>query len=242
MSKYILYDLPSKGRCACWSLNPWKTRLALNYKNIPYETQWVEYPDIKSVLSPHVPPNPPNSFADYTIPTMQFPPNNYIMDSRAIATHLESLHPPPQFPSLHLDSPYLSKVEAILPKVTDALRGVWTHLAPYVLLNEPSREYFVRTREARIGKSLDEFRKEKGGEEAWIEASVGLKELGTLLGEEEGPFFMGGTPSYADFVVVGFLQFQKVIDERFLERLVKIEPTLGKLYDACKPWLERDNY
>ncbi|KAH6676824.1 hypothetical protein B0J14DRAFT_361193 [Halenospora varia] len=240
MTKYILYDLPSKGRCACWSLNPWKTRLALNYKNIPYETQWVEYPDIKSLLSPHVQPNPPNSLADYTIPTMQFSPAHYIMDSKAIALHLESQHPSR---SLHLDSPYLSKVEAILiPKIADPLRGVWTHLAPNVLLNEPSREYFVRTREARIGKSLEEFKKEKGGEEAWIEASSGLKELGTLLGEVEGPYFMGETPSYADFVVVGFLQFQKVIDERFLERIVGIESSLGRLYDACKPWLERDDH
>lgn len=122
---------------------------------------------------------------------MQFSPTHYIMDSKAIALHLESQHPSP---SLHLDSPYLSKVEAILiPKIADPLRGVWTHLAPNVLLNEPSREYFVRTREARIGKSLEEFRKEKGGEEAWIEASAGLKDLGTLLGEVEGPYFMGET-------------------------------------------------
>lgn len=62
-SKVILYDLPSKGRCACWSLNPWKSiavfasmqesilmllvaRLALNFKGVPYETKWLEYPDV----------------------------------------------------------------------------------------------------------------------------------------------------------------------------------------------------
>ena len=70
MSKTILYDLPSK-QGGCWSLNPWKSealhfpkfeqeqqlrffppaRLALNFKQIPYETQWVEYPDLKKTLS-----------------------------------------------------------------------------------------------------------------------------------------------------------------------------------------------
>ena len=29
MSEYVLYDLPSKGRCACWSLNPWKSESLL---------------------------------------------------------------------------------------------------------------------------------------------------------------------------------------------------------------------
>ncbi|KAF1353807.1 hypothetical protein BDV97DRAFT_347477 [Delphinella strobiligena] len=38
-SKVLLYDIPSKGeRPTCWSPNGWKIRLALNYKNIPYDT------------------------------------------------------------------------------------------------------------------------------------------------------------------------------------------------------------
>lgn len=73
-NEIILYDLPSTAKCACWSLNPWKgmhgiasilmdcigqvgddftdllamtARLALNYKGLPYKTEWVEYPDLK---------------------------------------------------------------------------------------------------------------------------------------------------------------------------------------------------
>lgn len=45
-SSTILYDLPSKGDCKCWSPNTWKVRLPLNFKGIPYTTEWVEYPDI----------------------------------------------------------------------------------------------------------------------------------------------------------------------------------------------------
>jgi len=48
MANIILYDLPSKDPCGCWSLNPWKTRMALNYKGVDYNTEWVEYPDIAS--------------------------------------------------------------------------------------------------------------------------------------------------------------------------------------------------
>lgn len=46
----VLFDLPSKDRCHCWSLNPWKTRLLFNYKGLDYTTEWVEYPDIKSTF------------------------------------------------------------------------------------------------------------------------------------------------------------------------------------------------
>ena len=48
--------------------------------------------------------------------------------------------------------------------------------------------------------------------------------------------------SYADFVIVGMLHFFKVIDESIYDRVIKTEPECGKLYDACKPWLERDGH
>jgi len=65
------------------------------------------------------------------------------------------------------------------------------HLVPKRLLNEPSREYFERTRKERLGKSLDVFAKEEGGEEAWVEAMPGIKGLGEVLGREEGPYVLG---------------------------------------------------
>jgi hypothetical protein len=48
--------------------------------------------------------------------------------------------------------------------------------------------------------------------------------------------------SYADFVIVGMLQFFKEVDEDIYERLVKAEPEFGKLYDVCKQWLERNDH
>jgi hypothetical protein len=40
---------------------------------------------------------------------------------------------------------------------------------------------------------------------------------------------------------VGWLRFYKVIEDLF-KRVVAIEPALGKLYDASKQWLERDDH
>lgn len=48
--------------------------------------------------------------------------------------------------------------------------------------------------------------------------------------------------SYADLVIVGGLQFFKVIDEEMFAKVVKIEPAFGTLYEASKKWLERDGH
>ncbi|KAH7309250.1 hypothetical protein BKA65DRAFT_519492 [Rhexocercosporidium sp. MPI-PUGE-AT-0058] len=238
MSQVVLYDLPSKGRCSCWSLNPWKTRLALNFKGIDYKTEWVEYPDIKSRLSPHVPPNT-TSDTEYTIPAVQFSDGKYIMGSTPIAERLEKEYPSP---SLHLDSPIIGEVYSVIGKITETLRAVWLPRVPVNLLNECSSEYFHRTREAFIGKPLTQYMKEEGGEEAWVEALPAIKALGELVKKNGGPYVMGKTPSYPDFIIVGFLQFFKVIEEDMYQRLVKVDSALGELYDACKPWLERDGH
>lgn len=53
---------------------------------------------------------------------------------------------------------------------------------------------------------------------------------------------MNALASYADFVIVGMLHFFNRVDEAIFERVVKTEPECGKLYDACKQWLERDDH
>ena len=109
---------------------------------------------------------------------------------------------------------------------------------------------------------LPQLEKEMGGDDAWVNATPALKELGTLLKTEGGPFLMGKTGeafyrsmivttqylilfltvSYADLVIVGILEFAKRIRGDLYERAVGIEPALKELYEASKPWLERDDH
>jgi len=181
-SKLVLFDLPSKGRCACWSLNPWKSvfhypsfslnaaltlkaRLALNFKGIEYETEWVEYPDVEPKLKSLYFPPLPRLFSTnfhsvaandasrnpipYSIPTVQFPSGEYIMDSKAIAERLEKDYPSSP---MHLDSHILRDVERLVSKQQETLRGVWMPDVPANLLNPVSAEYFDTTRSKRFGK------------------------------------------------------------------------------------------
>lgn len=110
------------------------------------------------------------------------------MDSLQIAERLEKEHPSP---SLRLEDPILSEVEKNLEKCKTPLRAVWLPQVPDNLLNPPSKDFFYETREASLGKSLSQFHREQGGEEAWIEALPGIKGLGLILRRNEGPFVLG---------------------------------------------------
>ena len=214
-----------------------KTRLIFNLKKIPYKTTWLEYPEIAPKLeSLGLAPN--TEGASYTSPAIVLPDGRPFMDSRIIAAELENLHPSP---SLHLNSPVLPQVEALMLKtVSLPLRGVIMPKIPKNLLNPPSAEYFERTRAKRFGCPLSELEKKTSEDEAWKNAEPAIYELAELLKKQSGPFFLGETVSYADLILVATLQFLKRIERRLFDKIVSIAPAFGKVYDASEGWLERE--
>lgn len=163
--------------------------MVLNYKDIPYKTEFIEYPDIAPTLKSFgLPPN--ENGTPYTIPAIRDANGKYIMDSRKIAHELEKQYPKP---SLHLDSPKLPRVEELYSKFLRPLLAVVLPLVPGNLLREPSAEYFLRTRKQAFGMPLAQFEKEQGGDKAWEAATSHLKELGDMLRAEDGPFVLGKT-------------------------------------------------
>ncbi|KAI4101079.1 MAG: hypothetical protein LQ339_005202 [Xanthoria mediterranea] len=230
-----LFDLPSKPPNRAWSYNPWKTRIVLNYKSIPYKTHWIEFPDI----APHfeslgVPPNAQGT--TYTVPTIHIPPSpsqskgEYIVDSKAIAIALEAKYPDPP---LHLDAPQLARVEELWGQAVKALIGVFVPDLVRTLLTDRNKEYM---------KDKIDLKTVVGGDEAWEGAKPVMEAIGLLLKEKGGPFVLGETVSYADFVLVSGMHWLKRSGGGTFERFVQIEPACGRLYDASKQWLERDDH
>ncbi|KAI8936485.1 hypothetical protein NX059_006890 [Plenodomus lindquistii] len=238
-SKVILYDLANKQNTG-WSLNPWKTRMVLNYKGIAYKTEWLEYPDVASTLSsfgiPPAPKDAPGYFVDYTIPAIRYADGSFAMDSWPIAHDLEKQYPEP---SLHLDNAIVTQVRDLIGDLFKPLRP---HILPRVplLLPERSAEYFYRTRKEQFGKPLQEVGAE-AGEANWEEAKKQAKVVGDLLRKHGGPFFLGETVSYADFILVSALHFFKRVDEGMFQKLMALDPSFDKVYEASKQWLEKDN-
>ncbi|KAF7553778.1 hypothetical protein G7Z17_g3377 [Cylindrodendrum hubeiense] len=221
----VLFDIPSKAPRAAWSLNPWKSML--------------EYPDIKPTLESHLPANP--STGAWTIPTVKFSDGTYLMDSRRIVSRIEESHPEPP---IHLDSPTLPKLEAIMSRLMEALQPIYLLAVPRELLSERGVEYWYSTRQERAGMPLEQLDKECGGQIAWNAGQPILHEVEALLKEsQDGPFFLGKTVSYADFVWVGFLIFMQRIGG--IDELYKISGDIqlhNDILEGTAPWHKRNDY
>ena len=161
------------------------------------------------------------------------------MDSLLIARALEGLQPEP---SLHLDSPYTDRMNAAVEKIWTALRTAIIYRVPQNILNDASVDHFRGTREKRFGGKLEEIAKGKW-EPAFQQAQEGLEHVKEMYGEHDGPFVLGREASWADFVFVGMLRFAEILTEKgdLFPRLVSFDESFGKVYEACKPWLKRDD-
>jgi len=159
------------------------------------------------------------------------------MDSTTIARALEAAHPTP---SLQLDHPMQARVKEVLIQAFKPIRGDVIPLIPGHVLSPGSIEYWVRTRTADLG-DLATYRKEHGGEKAYEEAHGALKAAAALLKENEGPFFLGREASYADFLWVSFVMFVKRATEEGFQRVVGVDEVLREHFEACGPWMERDD-
>lgn len=93
----IFYDIASSLPLRTFAPNPWKTRFALNFKCLPYRTQWVDMPDIASLREElGVPANRthPDSTPYHTLPVVQDATTGKLLgDSFEIALYLESAYP-----------------------------------------------------------------------------------------------------------------------------------------------------
>lgn len=218
-------------------------RIVLNYKNIPYRTQWIEYPDIAPTFALYgIPPNPASTKElAYTVPVVKFPNGDYLMQSYAIAQKLEELWPEP---SLHLDSDSYDKAVAALSKIGSALAPETRPWVPRNILNPASVEYFERTRSAQFGMSLvDLLKSDKAGENAWAAAEPGLQALKALLTENSsGPYIDGDHVSYGDLVLASNYAFMEMLHENLIKRLLGYDESIQRHYDACKKWLERSTF
>ncbi|RFU81180.1 glutathione s-transferase [Trichoderma arundinaceum] len=241
----ILYDLPSRNEAGnrAWSPNTWKVRLVLNYKNVPYKTSWIEYPDIEPTFSSFglLPNTASTGDIPYTVPVVKHSTAGYFMESFAIVKKLEELYPEP---SLHLDNGYYDKAYAALQEFALKTMPELIHRLPTGILNDESIEYFQRTRKEWFGMSLAELSKsDKAGENAWIDAEPALQAMRALLMENSsGPYIAGEQVCYADFVIAGGYELFDVVHNEWFKRWIAYDECFQKHYEACYKWMTRNTF
>jgi len=187
--------------------------MVLNYKQIPFKTEFSSYPDIEAKCRELGIEPTTTSDPCYTFPAIADPNGNggytYVSDSYKIARYLEKTYPntKPIFPANTLPLQHIFRSH-LVPIFWGPCFPLLLPLVP-PMLDDRGAEYFIRTREASFGKKMSELVPD--GSKSWAKVHESWGELVELLEmngrkmEEIGPFVMGNELSYVDLEIMGLL-------------------------------------
>ena len=194
----------------------------LNYKQLPYKTVWLSFPDIEPTLSKlgakttvKHPEDPAKPY--YTVPVILDENGDepqLITDSLAIAIYLDEKYP---------EKPILPKKGVALEYAFERffIKTAGIHIDPFIcpmtwpILDEPSQVYFRETREKWYGGKLeDDSPKGPIRDGHWKALNEGWDAVAAVL-DKNGPgsdFVAGGSePTRADFILISFLLWIKAV-------------------------------
>jgi glutathione S-transferase len=265
----VFYDIATRPPVekTCCSPNPWKTRLALNFKGVPYSTTWVALPDITKVRTTLKVP-PCRKFADgtdfFTLPIIEDPSTGSLVgDSFDIAVYLQKTYPDSGagdlFPPQTLDFDF--KHPAILVPLSECRESGFPEYAKFnvnvdaaftahVQLTVQGFPFDPATEEATKAEFV-----RRAGVTSWEDfALVGeardkVKEslrnmLGDLarllLRDSSGPFLLGTRASYADMIVGAWLRMMRATlpGSEWEEVRSWHGGLFGRLHDALEAYAE----
>ncbi|KAL4067238.1 hypothetical protein V8B97DRAFT_2025088 [Scleroderma yunnanense] len=213
MLPLILYDIPSNVDEIFWSPNTARPGFVLGYKDLPFETEWIEFPDIAGRMKEieAAPGSWPNGGLLYTLPVLRDPNTGAIItDSWDIVVYLENTYPEkPIFPK---DTKGLIRAYE-----TGYFSQFWPPIEFLVLrsaeiLRECSEEHYITTREKYFDKKLAEFSPEGPvRDQHWSSLEKAFSTTMSWYDKTDGRWFMGSTFSYADIIVACQLNWLKKV-------------------------------
>lgn len=169
------------------------------------------------------------------------PDGSYVMDSYKIADIIEEKHPEP---SLALNTPVQLRFRNIMINFMGQLTPIYVPGVAQRILGKESLDFFHTTRQEDVGMPLDDYRKQKGPG-AFERAEPFAREMTALLNEtSSGPYFLGDTVSYTDFMWAGILLFFKGLGTEEYQEVLRRTGDAGthtKFLDALSLWTERND-
>lgn len=231
-TKLVFYDIAmrppvEKNNSA---VNPWKTRLALNFKSLPYSTNWVQLPDVSSVrTSLNIPAC--RKFADgtefHTLPILVDPTTSRKLgDSFDIAVYLQKQYPAENdlFPPQTLDYVF-SPDSAILIPLSECDEGKYPEYARFNMNVDAAFTTHVALMVQRLQfdpATAEETKAEfvrRAGVSCWEDFAITGEQREKLIGSfrdmlgglaklfsGNGPFLLGDRANYADLIVGAWLR------------------------------------
>ncbi|KAI8083213.1 uncharacterized protein B0P05DRAFT_603229 [Gilbertella persicaria] len=222
MSRITFYDLELLAKPGLvWSPNTCKTRFALNVKGIPYDTKWVDFGSMKTII-----PSLTKQDKRPTVPIIIDSKNEQVIDdSLNIAHYLEK-----EFPENSLFHGNIAK--PFFPIFKLAILKIHKSVGPQEL-----QDWFKEDREAKYGVSLEQV---AGDREANIASlKQGLTSIVQLL--KEFPFITGDQVGWADVVFMSHLVFLEALEPELFESAVL--NVFGSSDDTLKSyWTRTEKY
>ena len=186
-----------------------------------------------------VPPN--EKGPQFTLPALQMPDDSYVMDSYKIANIIEEKHPEPSLP---LNTPTQLRCREILIKFMGELSPIYVPGVAQNILGDASLDYFLATRQEDVGMPLYDYKKQHSPG-AFERAEPFAREMTSLLNEtSSGPYFLGDTVSYTDFMWAGILLFFKCLGNEEYQEVLKRSgdaETHTKFLNALSLWTRRND-
>lgn len=228
--------------------HPISISLLLNYKGLPYRTEWISYPDIEGTFK-GLGIEPSGLKADgsgrphYTCPSIIDPTSSnpsMVTESTAIAQYLEDAYPevqPRVFPEGTREAQLEFTKDAMLLVGVPTIQLILPQV-PGILVDPRGSEYFERTRTVDYGRPLQEVCS-TGSEErkkAWEDFKEGLNKVAEIYDrntEGKGEYFTGSAISYVDIWLAAHFIWCKVPCDRDPELGVKrVWDVVEKLNDG----------
>jgi glutathione S-transferase len=207
----VMHDLAGADPALRFSPYCWRIRMALEHKGLAVETVPWRFTEKEAL-----------AFSGQgRVPVIR-DGDTVVSDSWAIAEYLEDTYP--DRPSLFRGEGGRAHARFINAWADGVMLGGIARLIVRDLLDvvaAKDREYFRTSREARFGMALEAV--QDGRETRVADFRTTLVPVRLVLGRQE--FLGGGTPSYADYIVFGSLQWPRCAS-RF-QLLTADDPIVG---------------
>ncbi|MCF8473319.1 MAG: glutathione S-transferase family protein [Emcibacter sp.] len=217
-----LYELVGKDKTQGFSPYVWRIRMALAHKGLPVEMVPLNFTEI-----PHI-----EGTDSKTVPVLD-DQGKIIGDSWDIACYLEENYT--NSPSLFGGETgkayanffnFVTFYNLIVPLFQTLIYDI------YEGLDEKDQDYFRTSREARLGKSLEEAHEHQA--ESLINFQKQLWPYNTTLKSQD--FLSGENPAYVDYILYGLFQWSKGVSKIQLlsekDPLYQWRARMDDLYDG----------
>jgi glutathione S-transferase len=232
------YDIASDEPLRTFAPNTFKSRYALNYKRVPYKTEWVDTPDIHALRERlGVPANRtlPDGSPYHTLPVIHdASTGNIVGDSFEIALYLDNQYPEKRSlfrpMTTGLTAAFNAQVDNIFtkyvplatempfpPRCAEAVGAMFAKrfgvkdLSEMALSDEAREELLVEF-EIALGELAKAYRHTGGTTDRYFRSEGTAKPQGQRPppGRESASVFLDGDqPAYADFIVGAWLKMME---------------------------------